>query len=272
MGKKISVEKLGASKTSDESEDTLDLPVDTDAAELIESVSDDTGASTDIDINRIIKSTGGIQAAVSSTVPMIDQIGSHARLEAQRASAMAMKEYRRQLQGIMVSMQGTIREEGVRLAEQICSRITTQIRQAVLLETEKKALNLVDEFVLGWQIEAESMSQDLMATGVASDYELPLARTVERGAVVSILEPLVNNEPIVQDKQARTVESTEIDRTPPSPVIPVIDKTPSPISGLKKQPETGGAERPRMEQSENEKKVVYDFATFIAQSKSPLKS
>jgi hypothetical protein len=263
MGKKINVDKLDSERAADDTEDALESLESAEAAEevVIEAESGTAG----IDVAKIIKSTGGIQSAVSSTGPMIDQIATHARLEAQRASALAMKEYRRQLQTIVSSMQGTIREEGVRLADQICARITTQIRQAVLLETEKKALNLVDEFVLGWQIEAETMSQDLLAVSAEPTAEPRTIKSAEK------IESVAKEEPASHEKTARIVETMEKDKISP-PTAVTEEKTPA-GTVLKKQAENvGGDQKLKAEQSETEKKVVFDFATFIAQSKSPLKS
>jgi hypothetical protein len=272
MAKKSNVEKTDQAKGSDEAEETLDSPLGVDIAEIMESVAEQPSAAGNIDITKIIKSTGGVQAAVNTAVPMIDQIATQARLEAQRASALAMKEYRRQLQGIMLSMQGTIREEGTRLADQICAKIVTQIRQAVLLETEKKALNLVDEFVLGWQIEAESMSQDLLNSDIESEIESDRPNGVkDRSPVMTAPEAKVNDEPAVSDKTVKHIDTEEKDKTAMSPVMAAAEKTQAAGSASKK-PETVIADRPKIEQSENEKKVVFDFATFIAQSKSPLKS
>ena len=265
MGKKINVDKPESGPASDEIEDILDPRDGAGVAEILDDVNQATASN--IDVAKIIKSTGGIQAAVISAGPMIDQIGTQARLDAQRASAMAMKEYRRQLQTIVGSMQGTIREEGVRLAEQICARITTQIRQAVLLETEKKALNLVDEFVLGWQIEAESMSQDLLAVSAEPTAEIPSNKPLEKSEPVTTAK----EESSMTEKSVKAVEATEKD-TASLPLNPAAEKAPGPGPIAKKQPETASPERAKTEQSENEKKVVFDFATFIAQSKSPLKT
>lgn len=269
MGKKINVDKPDSERTSDETEDSLEGFEGADAAEAAE-MPGELGA-TGIDVAKIIKSTGGIQTAVSSTVPMIDQIATQARLEAQRASALAMKEYRRQLQTIVSSMQGTIREEGVRLADQICAKITTQIRQAVLLETEKKALNLVDEFVLGWQIEAETMSQDLLAVSAEPNTE---PRAIKSPEKIGDSESIVTEEePVSSEKTARIVETDEKAKVLPPSATASAEKIAAPEAALKKQPEpVSNDQKPKAEQSENEKKVVFDFATFIAQSKSPLKS
>jgi hypothetical protein len=188
---------------------------------------------------------------------MIDQIASFAKTEAQKASALAMKEYRRRLQRIMISMQGTIREEGVRIADEICARVTTQIRQAVLLETEKKALNLVDEFILGWQIEAEGMSQELLTSEPEPEVEMTPAVLVAAPAAVTP-EPAV-----VAERTTQPVEAAEKEKTAPAAVAPVA------AAPSKRQPEPVVSDRPL---SDTEKKVVFDFATFIAQSKSPVKS
>jgi hypothetical protein len=268
MGKKINVDKSDAEKSADETEDIIEIASVIEASEIMET-SDQPVTAGSIDVAKVIKSTGGIQAAINSAGPMIDQIGLQARLEAQRASALAMKEYRRQLQSIVGSMQGTIREEGVRLAEQICARITTQIRQAVLIETEKKALNLVDEFVLGWQIEAESMSQDLMAVSAEPGYELPELKLPSR---VGSSEESREEEPAAIEKAAKPVEAVTEKEKVNIPMNPVAEKQAAPNPVSKKQPENTGMERQKTEQSENEKKVVFDFATFIAQSKSPVKS
>ncbi len=268
MGKKINVDKSDAERASDDVEDSIEAVAETDMPEIPET-SGQSAAAGNIDVAKIIKSTGGIQAAVNSAGPMIDQIGSQARLEAQRASAMAMKEYRRQLQGIVGSMQGTIREEGVRLADQICARITTQIRQAVLIETEKKALNLVDEFVLGWQIEAETMSQDLLTVSVEPGYEM---HELKLPSNVGSPEESIQEEPAMVEKSAKPIEAVVEKEKVVLPINPVAEKQGATNPVSKKQTEVTGLDRSKTEQSENEKKVVFDFATFIAQSKSPVKS
>jgi hypothetical protein len=265
MGKKINIDKTDAQ--SDDTEDIPESSADNDIAAILETL-DDPAISSNIDVAKIIKSTGGIQNAANSAAPMIDQIAARARLEAQRASALAMKEYRKQLQGIVNSMQGTIREEGTRVADQICARVTTQIRQAVLIETEKKALNLVDEFVLGWQIEAESMSQDLLSVSAEPTIYSPEAKTPEQ---TEEPEATTKKEPALLEKPAKPVES--IDKEKASLSLDVVaERSIVPAMAAKKQSETIVNERPKTEQSENEKKVVFDFATFIAQSKSPVKS
>ena len=272
MAKKSNVEKTDPTKGSDEAEENIDSSFGVDVAKIIESVAEQPAVAGNIDITKIIKSTSGVQAAINTAVPMIDQIGIQARLEAQRASALAMKEYRRQLQSIMLSMQGTIREKGTRLADLICAKIVTQIRQAVLLETEKKALNLVDEFVLGWQIEAESMSQDLLTSDIEPEIESDIPKGAKDKSPVEMApEAKVKDEPAALDKNVKHVETEEKDKTATLPVATAVEKNQVAGSASKK-PETGDTDRPKMEQSENEKKVVFDFATFIAQSKSPVKS
>ena len=262
MGKKINLDKLDADRSPEESEDILDTQLEADATKA----SGDSGKPDivgGIDVAKIIKSTGGIQSAASSASPHIDQFAAQARLEAQRASAQAMKEYRRQMQGIVGSMQATIRDEGVRLADEICARITTQIRQAVLLETEKKALGLVDEFVLGWQIEAESMSQELLTVSPGSSAEASSGKTSEKlESSAAMKEPPMVEKPVMAVEAEKEVSAASSNQ--------VAEKVA--VSMSAKKPETSLPERPKAEQSETEKKVVFDFATFIAQSKSPVKS
>ena len=231
-------EKAEAVKPSDDAEtaEVIEPTGDIDVAEEITS-------SVDIDVAEIIKSTGGIEAAVTSGLPMIEQIAAQARTEAQRASALAMREYRRRLHGIMLDLQGTIRDEGARLAEQICARLTEQVRQAVLLQTEKKALSLVDEFILDWQVEAESLSQNL-----------------------SLAEP--ESEDSSSKKTGETASVIE------APAPAAANKAPK-GEGLKKQAETNETdetEQPEAEDSGTENKITFDFATFIARSKTPAKA
>ncbi|APV45199.1 hypothetical protein Dform_01881 [Dehalogenimonas formicexedens] len=260
MGKKINVDKLDADRAPEEVEDSLDAETEAETANSSEEP-DQAEMVGGIDVSKIIKAAGGIQSAVNTASPSIDQFASQARIEAQRASALAMKEYRRQMQAIVGSMQSTIREEGVRLADEICARITTQIRQAVLLETEKKALNLVDEFVLGWQIEAESMSQDLLAVNTETTEDPSVKPATETG-------PQVQEAPSMVEKPVKPVEADEKEAVA-KPVEAVMAKSSEPLPSLKK-PEII-PERAKTEQTETEKKVVFDFATFIAQTKSPLK-
>ncbi len=256
MGKKITVDKNEAARSSEELESADDLESSggvavADANEATDEP--ETGeTASGIDIAKIIKSAG-TQSAVNGAAPMIDQIASFARLEAQKASALAMREYRRRLQRIMISMQGTIREEGVRIADEICARVTTQIRQAVLLDTEKKALNLVDEFILGWQIEAESMSQELLTSEPEPEVEMiPEVQIAVPAAVVPALTP--------EPENTKPVEAAKKDQLAPAAEMPAPSK---------RQSEPVVSDRPL---SDTEKKVVFDFASFIAQSKSPVKS
>ncbi|XUX00101.1 MAG: hypothetical protein TUN42_09435 [Dehalogenimonas sp.] len=263
MGKKINVDKLDADRAPEEVEEAAEGMLETEAEKSSEN-SDQPDMVGGIDVSRIIKSTGGIQNAVGTAAPAIDQFAAQARLEAQRASTHLMKEYRRQMQGIVGSMQATIREEGVRLADEICVRIATQIRQAVLLETEKKALNLVDEFVLGWQIETESMSQDLLTASAEPRAEAHSNQPPEKPESVS-----ADKEGSSLTGKQKAVETADKDAA--------VSVNPPPEKGVAtepvlKKPETASPERPRPEQTETEKKVVFDFATFIAQSKSPVKS
>jgi hypothetical protein len=254
MGKKITVDKNEAARSSDELEsaDELESSGGVAVAEATEETEAD-GTVGGIDIAKIIKSAG-TQSAVKGAAPMIDQIASLAKSEAQKASALAMREYRRRLQRIMISMQGTIREEGVRIADEICARVTTQIRHAVLLDTEKKALNLVDEFILGWQIEAESMSQELLTSEPEPEVEMiPEVQIAAPAAVVPALTPESEN-------NTKPVEAAKKEQLAPAAEMPAPSK---------RQSEPVASDRPL---SDTEKKVVFDFATFIAQSKSPVKS
>lgn len=107
------------------------------------------------------KQSGDLEVAVQSAFPMIDQIAVQARMQAQRAGTLAMHEYRRKLQGIVLDMQDSVREEGAKLAE--------QIRQAVLLQAEEKALDLVDEFIHGRQAEAENLARNLLVAEEPSE-------------------------------------------------------------------------------------------------------
>ncbi|TFG47196.1 MAG: hypothetical protein E4H31_00195, partial [Dehalococcoidia bacterium] len=107
---------------------------------------------------------GDLEIAVQSAFPMIDQIAAQARSQAQRASTLAMHEYRRKLQGVLLDMQDNVREEGSKLAE--------QIRQAVLLQAEEKALDLVDEFIHGRQMEVENLSRNLLLSDEQSEDEM----------------------------------------------------------------------------------------------------
>ena len=231
-------DKSEAVKASDDME-TAEVTQPTGETEVAEAIK----SGVDIDVAEIIKSTGGVEAAVAKEFPVIEQAASQARTQAQKASAMAMREYRRQLHGIMVDLQGTIRDEGAKLAEQICARLTEQVRQAVMLQTEKKAAGLVDEFILDWQVEAENMSQDFL-----------------------LAEP--ENEPSsskVSEEKAETVaEAPE----------PAVTGKASKAESSKKQAEASESEEtePEADSSGSENKIAFDFATFIARSKTPAKS
>ncbi|MEN8613713.1 hypothetical protein ABFB09_00320 [Dehalogenimonas sp. THU2] len=140
--------------------------------------------------------TGDIEMAIKTALPMIDQIAIQARSQAQRASALAMHEYRRKLQGIVLDLQDTVREEGARLAE--------QMRQAVILQAEEKALDLVDDFIHGRQAEAASLSDNLlMADESAENTVLELE---EAPAPVPVNEfPM----PPQTEEQLTSVENTQ---------------------------------------------------------------
>jgi hypothetical protein len=129
---------------------------------------------------------GDLEMAVQSAFPMIDQIAVQARTQAQRAGTLAMHEYRRKLQGIVLDMQDSVREEGARLAE--------QIRQAVLLQAEEQALDLVDEFVHGRQAEAENLVLNLLVPEEQSDMleleEAPEPVAVNEFGVEQQTEPI----------------------------------------------------------------------------------
>ncbi len=227
-------EKVEAGKSDDvEAAEATKPAGDVAVAEAIKS-------SIDIDVAAIIKSTGGVEAAVASQFPMIEQAAAQARTEAQRASALAMREYRRRLHGIMLDLQGTIRDQGARLAEQICARLTEQVRQAVLLQTEKKAVGLVDEFILDWQVEAEGMSQSLL-----------------------LAEP--ENETLPAKKADEAVSVVETSAPPASNKAPKGE-------GSKKQSEAEETALLETENSGAENKVTFDFASFIARSKTPAKA
>jgi len=121
------------------------------------------------------KPVGEIEAAISGAFPMIEEITAKARAEAQRASEVALHEYRCRLQAIMQTMQETIKVEGTRVAEQIGARLAEQIRNALMSQTEEKTVKLVDEFVHVRQSEAETMSINLLALEKAAKAAAPAA-------------------------------------------------------------------------------------------------
>jgi hypothetical protein len=225
-------DKAEVIKPSDDTE-TAEVTKPTGEAEVAEAIK----SGVDIDVAGIIKSTGGVEAAIAREFPMIEQAASQARTDAQRASAMAMREYRRRLHGIMVDLQGTIRDEGAKLAEQICARLTEQVRQAVLLQTEKKAAGLVDEFILDWQVEAETMSQSLLLA-----------------------------EPETEEASSKQTEAPPEAETPaPAPTAKASK------AEAKKQAEAEETEASEAEENSTDSKVTFDFASFIARSKTPAK-
>ena len=139
--------------------------------------------------NLKISPCGDIEIAVQSALPMIDHIAVQARSQAQRASSLAMHEYRRKLQGIVLNLQDTVREEGSKLAE--------QMRQAVLLQAEEKALDLVDDFIHGRQTEVADLSRNLLLSDESTENalleldEAPLAAPVNEFP----MSPSKNKEP-----------------------------------------------------------------------------
>jgi hypothetical protein len=145
------------------------------------------------------KPAGDIELAVQNTFPMIDQIASQARVQAQRASSLAMHEYRRKLQGIVLDMQDNVRDEGAKLAE--------QIRQAVLLQAEEKALDLVDDFIHGRQAEAESLARNLLLPDEQLDNE-PLELEAAPAPVP------VNEFPVAQDESDLVTAETRANDGP----------------------------------------------------------
>lgn len=152
-----------------------------------------------------VKPAGDVELAVQNTFPMIDQIAAQARVQAQRASTLAMHEYRRKLQGIVLDMQDSVRDEGAKLAE--------QIRQAVLLQAEEKALDLVDDFINGRQAEADNLVRNLLLPEEQAENEL--LEIDEAPAPVPVNEFPVHreaNEAIVreaEDSGGQTAEETQ---------------------------------------------------------------
>ncbi|AKG53054.1 hypothetical protein DGWBC_0368 [Dehalogenimonas sp. WBC-2] len=188
-----------------------------------------------MDINNSeISPCGDIEIAVKSALPMIDHIALQARSQAQRASTLAMHEYRRKLQGIVLNLQDTVRDEGSKLAE--------QMRQAVLLQAEEKALDLVDDFIHGRQAEVENLSHNLLLS----------EESIENATLELDEAPLpapVNEFPMSQmgnkELQPKTVASPIKQPLEVSAAIDGIDEL-----------ESGSIETAR--------KPAFDFAAFIA--------
>ena len=190
-------------------------------------------------ISEVVRPAGDIEAAVKNALPMIEQIASQAKSQAQRASALAMHEYRRRLQGIMMDLQDTVRDEGSRLAE--------QIRQAVLLQTEETALDLVGDFIHGRQAEAQNLSQTLLTEDESEEEMLVLEEAPTPLAVMETPKPAVEEIMPVSEIELKTSKKVVTDQ-------PALEAT-----------EEGEAEEPAP-------KLVPDFATFIARSKTPTKA
>lgn len=185
------------------------------------------------------KTRGDIEMAVTSAFPMIDQIAVQARSQAQRASSLAMHEYRRKLQGIVLDMQDNVREEGAKLAE--------QIRQAVLLQAEEKALDLVDDFVHGRQAEAEKLSQTLFMSEEQAGEEL--LELEEAPAAVP-----VNDFPVAEKREENPDEEPETEQREP-----VGAKEPDADAETDDQAPRDG---------QPVKTTAFDFANFISRSQS----
>ncbi|MGI2335842.1 MAG: hypothetical protein ACRKGH_04250 [Dehalogenimonas sp.] len=172
------------------------------------------------------KPVGDVELAVQNTFPMIDQIAAQARIQAQRAGTLAMHEYRRKLQGIVLDMQDSVRDEGAKLAE--------QIRQAVLLQAEEKALDLVDEFIHGRQAEADNLVRNLL----------------------------------IPEEQIET-EKLELDEAPvPVPVneFPVAkDESEAVVADAKAG---GNQSADKTQDNESAPKGAFDFASFISRPQS----
>ena len=190
--------------------------------------------------NREEKPRGDIEIAVKSAYPMIDQIAGQARSQAQRASTLAMHEYRRKLQGIVLDMQDSVRDEGARLAE--------QIRQAVLLQAEEKALDLVDDFIHGRQAEAENLSRTLLMADEAAGDEVPGLE--EAPAAVPINEfPVAGDQDLNPEAEMETEKQAE-------------------VAGVQAPESAAEPESESPRDSEPVKATAFDFANFISRAQS----
>ena len=182
-----------------------------------------------------ISPCGDIEIAVKSALPMIDHIAVQARSQAQRASSLAMHEYRRKLQGIVLNLQDTVREEGSKLAE--------QMRQAVLLQAVEKALDLVDDFIHGRQTEVADLSRNLLLSDEGTENaileldEAPLPAPVNEfpmsTAKNKVPRPKIVESPSIKQRLEASAVIDEIDELEPASI-------------------------------ETCQKPAFDFATFIA--------
>ncbi|KTB48066.1 hypothetical protein [Dehalogenimonas alkenigignens] len=244
--------KKNAEKVEDAKEEELEAvevvrpPAKIDVTELMKASTETGPKQTEekteqINVDEVVKAVGGaevaeaikttdIEAAVKSGPSMIEQIATQARLEAQRASEAAMKEYRNRLQGILADLQRNVRDEGARVADEICSAITEKIRRAMAVQTEKKAQAIADELILNWQIEAESFPQHLF--------------------------PAITGMP--EEAEKHKSEMPPVKATAESAKAEAQDETASDDS-------VDDAELP-------DSKTVFDFASFISRSKTPVKS
>lgn len=245
--------KKNAEKVEDVKEEELEAvevvrpPAKIDVTELMASAAPAAPKQTEenaeeLIVDEVVKAVGGpevaeairttgIEAAVKSGPSMIEQIAAQARLEAQRASEAAMREYRNRLQGILADLQRNVRDEGARVADEICSAVTEKIRRVMAVQTEKRAQNIADELILNWQIEAESFPQHLFPgiAGMTEETEAPKAGEM-----------------------------------PPVKAVPESNKV-APPDEASGDDSADDAELP-------DSKTVFDFASFISRSKSPVKS
>ncbi|MEL7562210.1 hypothetical protein [Dehalogenimonas sp. 4OHTPN] len=245
--------KKNAEKVEDAKEEELEAvevvrpPAKIDVTELMQSSTQAAPKQTeeeteDLNVDEVVKAVGGpevaeaikpagIEAAIKNGPSMIEQIASQARLEAQRASEAAMKEYRNRLQGILADLQRNVRDEGARVADEICSAITEKIRRAMAVQTEKKAQAIADELILNWQIEAESFPQHLFPGIAGMPEETEKHKMSEMPAVKAAAE----------SAKAAAQEETDSDDSAEDTELP-------------------------------DSKTVFDFASFISRSKTPVKS